>query len=165
MRSGDIRFVAVAVLLALISCRPYPPVGWTAYTISNSLVVWLPPTYQMLPSGDGEPRFADRHHSAYLERVPARTLSEPWLVSRSTREGSLIVGKRTTDTISVRGRQLVVERAVGGGLPRMPEQQRLIAVHIPLNALSGAVLYSAYEGDGDRTLIAIAGTVELTADP
>lgn len=165
MRRSDARGVLLAALVALAACRPYPPLGWTGYTVSNSLVVWLPPSYKILPAGDGEPKFADTNYSAFLERVPAKTLYEPWLVSRSTQEGPLIIKERTVDTIEVHGRTLVVERAIGTGLRRVNGPQRLIAVHIPLNALGGAVLYSAYEGDGDRTLIAIAGTVELTADP
>jgi hypothetical protein len=149
----------------LASCRPEIPWGWKAHIASDSLVVWLPSSYWTLPpEGDG-PQFADSSHSTYLLRVPAKRLYEPWLISRATREGSLNVRERRTDTLTVDGRQLLVERAIGSGLVGRPAPERLIAVHIPLDAQSGAVLFSAYDGDADRTLIAIAATVKLREMP
>jgi hypothetical protein len=139
--------------------------GWKAHIVSDSLVVWLPSSYWTLPpEGDG-PQFADSSHSAYLQRVPAKQLDAPWLVTRATREGLLTVHERSTDTLTVDGRQLLVERGVGSGLVGRPAPERLIAVHIPLDAQSGAVLFSAYDGDADRTLIAIAATVKLRDMP
>ena len=79
------------------------------------------------------PQFADSSHSMYLQRVPARQLYEPWLISRATREGLLTVQERRTDTLIVDGRQLFVERAIGSGLVGRPARERLIAVHIPLD--------------------------------
>jgi len=149
----------------LASCRPEIPLGWKSHIVSDSLVVWLPPSYWTLPNeGDG-PQFADSSHSTYLQRVPAKQLYEPWLISRATREGPLSVQERRTDTLTVGGRLLVVERGIGSGLVGRPARERLIAVHIPLDARSGAVLFSAYDGDADRTLIAIAATVTLRDMP
>jgi hypothetical protein len=147
------------------SCRPEIPWGWKAHVVSDSLVVWLPPSYWTLPpNGDG-PQFADSSHSTYLQRVSTKQLYEPWLISRATREGSLSVQERRTETLTVDGRQLLVERAIGSGLVGRPPRERLIAVHIPLDARSGAVLFSAYDGGADRTLIAIAATVKLRDMP
>lgn len=156
---------AVAGIALLASCRPEIPWGWKAHIVADSLVVWLPPSYWTLPpEGDG-PQFADSGHSTFLERVPAKQLYEPWLITRATREGLLSVRDRKMDTLSVAGRQLVVERAIGSGLVGRTGSERMIAVHIPLDAKSGAVLFSVYDGDTDRTLIAIAGTVKLRDMP
>jgi hypothetical protein len=156
---------ALVAISMLVSCRPGIPWGWKAHIVSDSLVVWLPSSYWTLPpEGDG-PQFADSSHSTYLQRVPAKQLYEPWLMSRATREGSLTVRERRTDTLTVDGRRLFVERAIGSGLAGRPARERLIAVHIPLDAQSGAVLFSAYDGDADRTLMAIAATVKLRDMP
>ncbi len=167
MRRADTAVVSACCLAIamLASCRPEIPWGWKAHIVSDSLVVWLPSSYWTLPpEGDG-PQFADSSHSAYLQRVPAKQLYLPWLVTRATREGLLTVQERRTDTLIVDGRQLFVERAIGSGLVGRRAPERLIAVHIPLDAQSGAVLFSAYEGDADRTLMAIAATVKLRDMP
>jgi hypothetical protein len=149
----------------LANCRPGIPWGWNAHVVADSLVVWLPSSYWTLPpEGDG-PQFADSSHSVYLQRVPAKQLYKPWLISRATREGLLTVQERRMDTLTVDGRKLLVERAIGSGLVGRPALERLIAVHIPLDAQSGAVLFSAYDGDADRTLIVIAATVKLREMP
>ena len=161
MRRIEATLAASVVIAVIAACSPDIPWSWTAYTLPDSIVVWLPPSFHPLPPGGPGPQFADSDYSVYLVRVPATQLYEPWLNSRSTSEGPLVAQERTTDTVMVHGRRLVVERAVGSGLIGRPPRQKLIAVHIPLDGLSGAVLFSAYDGDADRTLIAIAATVSI----
>ncbi len=98
-RNALIRCNLFAALLAIsmfASCRPEIPWGWKAHIVSDSLVVWLPSSYWTLPpAGDG-PQFTDSSHSTYLQRVPAKQLYLPWIVTRATREGLLTIKERRT---------------------------------------------------------------------